>query len=69
MIMQTKDTWFFGSLADNLRLFWTMMFCVLVGDIGCAAGTWPKGFVYLREVDPPRRRFRWPQINAFNDIQ
>jgi D-alanyl-D-alanine dipeptidase len=55
-IMQTTDTSFFRSLADKSRIFWTMAFCVLAGDIGCAAGPLPKGFVYLRDVDPSIRQ-------------
>ncbi|MBB4200107.1 hypothetical protein GGD83_003934 [Rhodoblastus sphagnicola] len=32
------------------------MACVLTGDIGCAAGPLPKGFAYLRDVDPSIRQ-------------
>jgi D-alanyl-D-alanine dipeptidase len=54
--MQTTDTSFSRSRADKSRIFWTMAFCVLAGDIGCEAGTLPKGFVYLRDVDPSIRQ-------------
>jgi D-alanyl-D-alanine dipeptidase len=53
-IMRAKDT-FFQSTAKNF-LFWAMMFSVLAGNVGLAAGRLPKGFVYLRDVDSSIRQ-------------
>jgi len=55
-IMRTKDTPIFRSLAAKTLLLWTMAFWVPAGSFGCAAAPLPKGFVYLRDVDPSIRQ-------------
>lgn len=54
-IMRTMGT-SFRCRADKTRLVWTMLACLLAGSSGCAAAPLPKGFVYLRDVDPSIRQ-------------
>ena len=50
--MRITTTACFRSLMEISRVVGTISFCVLAGDMSCAAaGVLPKGFAYLRDVD------------------